>query len=267
MLRVKDGILFVSQWLENMSRLVDEIVVVDNGSTDGTLEILRSHPKVVSVDRTEGYDEGRDKILAYQRARERKPDWVLWLDVDEIFEQRLTRQNLDKLMASRYVTRYFFRRFHMIDEQRFNASSTWLRITCWPDRVMWREQPSAYFNNVAFNNGLICGVQGIAVPTRFRMKHLGYVSKLLVESKIDLYRSIDPTMENTYQKMRQVNPVPWVWHEYTAAPSWVTVQNLLLNLYFAYSYFSVLTKRLWSRLSKLANAISRQLSSVSRSNQ
>jgi len=40
MLRVKDGILFAEQWLARTSELVDEIVAVDNGSTDGTYEIL-----------------------------------------------------------------------------------------------------------------------------------------------------------------------------------------------------------------------------------
>ena len=36
MLRVKDGIYFVHEWLACFEKLVDEIVVLDNGSTDGT---------------------------------------------------------------------------------------------------------------------------------------------------------------------------------------------------------------------------------------
>jgi len=112
MVRVKDGILFVRDWLANMERLVDEIVVVDNGSTDGTYEILKNHPKVVEIERTKGFNEGRDKILAYELARKRNPDWCLWLDIDEIFEESLTRKHIERMMRSRVFNKYLFRPFH-----------------------------------------------------------------------------------------------------------------------------------------------------------
>ena len=94
MLRVKNGMFFLKRWLEGISPLVDEIVVVDNGSTDGSLEVLTRHPNVVAIAQTEGLHEGRDINLAYYMARQRNPDWVIWLDVDEVFESRLTRKNL-----------------------------------------------------------------------------------------------------------------------------------------------------------------------------
>ena len=103
MLRVKDGLLFVHEWLNCIEKLADEIVVLDNGSTDGTYEILKAHPKVTDIIRTEGYNEGRDKNLLYSRVWLRKPDWCLWIDIDEIFEPQLTRAHFDKLMNNGYI--------------------------------------------------------------------------------------------------------------------------------------------------------------------
>jgi glycosyltransferase involved in cell wall biosynthesis len=244
MLRVKDGILFIEEWLNRMAVLVDEIVAVDNGSTDGTLEILQRHPKVVVLEQTEGFDEGRDKILAYERVRERKPDWVIWLDIDEVFEQRLTRRHLDELMTSTRVTRYFFRRLHMVDRAHFNADFHWLKISCWPDRIMWREQATGYFENVKFNNGLIRGIHGRTRLLHFRIKHLGYVDKEYVQRKTNIYRTIDPAMEDTYARMMYVNPTKWKWYEYKEDPVRVGVQNTLLDVCLMLLYILAIPVRI-----------------------
>jgi glycosyltransferase involved in cell wall biosynthesis len=135
LLRVKNGILFINDWLNRMEKLVDEIVVVDNGSEDGTLEILRSNLKVVEIAQTIGFDEGRDKILVYNMARKRNPDWCIWLDVDEIFEDRITRDDLNKMMSSKFFTKFRFRRFHLHkDVNHFQAAFSKLMITAWHDR-------------------------------------------------------------------------------------------------------------------------------------
>lgn len=58
----------------------DEIVVVDSGSTDGTLELCRDHPQVRLVEQAFlGY--GPQKRFAVARASH---DWILSLDADEV---------------------------------------------------------------------------------------------------------------------------------------------------------------------------------------
>jgi glycosyltransferase involved in cell wall biosynthesis len=212
MLRVKDGILFVDEWLTCFEKLVDEIVVLDNGSTDGTYEVLKAHPKVVDIVRTEGYNEGRDKNLLYSRVRMRKPDWCIWVDVDEIFEPGLTRAHFDRLMNSKIFNKFAFRRFHFIDRETFAGSWFRLNYSAGHDRMMWRESPTGYFENLVLDSPNVKGIKGLTGNTNFRLKHLGYISKDLVDKKAAIYRTITTEIESTLQEMymRNERKIKWI---------------------------------------------------------
>jgi glycosyltransferase involved in cell wall biosynthesis len=201
MLRVKDGLFFAKEWLECFEKLADEIVVLDNGSTDGTYEILKAHPKVVDIMQTEGYNEGRDKNMMYDRTRLRNPDWLLWVDIDEVFEPEITRKDFDRLMSSKIYNKFAFRRFHFMDREHFAGSLYRLNYTSGHDRLMWREHPSGHFQNLIIDSPNVKGIKGLKKNTDFRLKHLGYINKDLVNKKAELYRSIIPDKEDIFQSM------------------------------------------------------------------
>ena len=227
MLRVKDGIQFVDEWLNCFEKLADEIVVLDNGSTDGTYEILKAHYKVVDIISTEGYNEGRDKNLLYARVRLRKPDWCLWIDVDEIFEPGLTREDFNKLMNNKFVNKFAFRRFHFIDRKHFAGSWFRLNYSAGHDRIMWREMASGYFQNLVIDSPNVKGIGGLQWNTNFRLKHLGYISKDLVDKKAEIYRAIIPDKEKTLQEMYMVGEKKVKWIDNRKS---VKVQSLNLLL-------------------------------------
>lgn len=213
MLRVKDGITFVHEWLQCFEKLADEIVVLDNGSTDGTYEVLQSHPMVVDTLHTEGYNEGRDKNLLYARVRLRKPDWCLWVDIDELFEPGLTRAHFNKLMENGFINKYAFRRFHFIDREHFAGSKFRLNYTSGHDRIMWRESPKGYFENLLIDSPNVKGIKGLKWNTNFRLMHLGYISKDLVDKKAGLYRTIISDKESILQEMYMVGEKKIKWND------------------------------------------------------
>ncbi len=73
------------------AKWVDEVIVVDSGSTDQTREIATAHGARVVVEKWRGFHQ--QKVFATQLA---KNDWILSLDADEALSPELS-QTLEKL--------------------------------------------------------------------------------------------------------------------------------------------------------------------------
>ncbi|RCW49538.1 glycosyltransferase [Paenibacillus prosopidis] len=100
--------------LRDLSEYVDDIVIVDDASTDGTVKLCRSFPKVKRlVELTESHfgREAELKVLLWKAACEDQPDWLLAVDADELFEDRM-KQEIRSLVDQ---DRYDWAAFRMYD--------------------------------------------------------------------------------------------------------------------------------------------------------
>jgi glycosyltransferase involved in cell wall biosynthesis len=198
MLRVKNGILFIKRWLDNISILADEIVVVDNGSTDGTLEIIEAHPKVKAIVKTISFHEGRDRKILLKLALDRNADWLIGLDVDEIFEERIKRSHFDKMMTSKIFNAYGFRRFHMLkDENHYSAALRNLIELSSHSRYLYRNTKNLYVRDVKIH----CGVDGIKQPVFISPIRIMHLCTLHIDYRLSAYenyKKVDPMNTKLY---------------------------------------------------------------------
>ncbi len=80
---VKNEEKFLPQCLKSIKDAVDEIIIVDTGSTDGTVEIAQSFgAKVYHRPWRNSFSEARNHSLSYATC-----DWILQIDADEALEQ------------------------------------------------------------------------------------------------------------------------------------------------------------------------------------
>ena len=98
-------------WLKRTSEFADAIIVLDDGSTDATPDVLKAHPKVIKLiqnppNKPYRMVENRNRLL--EAASQFNPEWVFYLDADEIMDARLSNM-IPNLMSRPDVGRYYFR--------------------------------------------------------------------------------------------------------------------------------------------------------------
>jgi phosphatidyl-myo-inositol dimannoside synthase len=196
-LRIKNEIAIIDECLSRLSELVDEILVVDNDSSDGTQNIYLNYPKVKEVIRTEDFNEGRDKIILLEQAKKRNPDWIIFLDADEIFEKNFTRKELEKYMTSGY-DRISFRLCHFwLDRKRCRFfDKKYFLYSLQPLRCMWKNKEEVYFLDQVIHNGDVMGDFKKVYFSPYRLKHFSLIDRDKMLEKINLYKSIDKSPRN-----------------------------------------------------------------------
>ena len=80
----------IGRSLESLRGITDDVVVYDNGSTDGTQEIVKRSGARLYEGKWEGFGPTKTKAISLA-----KYDWILNLDADEAVDEELNRTLLD----------------------------------------------------------------------------------------------------------------------------------------------------------------------------
>ena len=80
----RNGAAVIGQTIKSFSGLTDDIIVFDNGSSDGTQQIVKQTPAKLFEGGWEGFGKTKNKANALA-----KYDWILSLDADEAIDEEL----------------------------------------------------------------------------------------------------------------------------------------------------------------------------------
>jgi len=91
LLAVRDGTRYLPGFLRNVAPQVEGIVALDDGSSDGSYEMLARHESVIELirqprDRPTWDEVGNHRLLVAAALRHRA-EWILCVDVDERLER------------------------------------------------------------------------------------------------------------------------------------------------------------------------------------
>lgn len=196
---VKDEIDILPKTLAAYEKWIDGLVVLDNGSTDGTFELLKGHQlvKKIGVD-TEEFDETRLVPKVVGMAEEFKADWYVESDADEIFDPAF-RSVIENAPEGTNVIAG--RMLFMTDDKHYFRDKFWCR--------MYKNQPPFSYTGIRkLHNGKIpvAHYKRSMLMSYHTIKHFQIRSFEQGMRKYENYKKLDPNnqFQEDYEQIRKI---------------------------------------------------------------
>jgi glycosyltransferase involved in cell wall biosynthesis len=213
-MRIKNESRHLREVLERALTVCNRILVLDDHSTDNTAEICGSFGERVCVFPSpfDGFDEARDKNFLLQKVVAEDPEWVLWIDGDEVLERSAADMLRPHLQDQRIVTYSVRIAFVWDNPDHVRIDGIWGNFTR-PSlfRVRGQLKESLGFPKTRFFGNLHCGnvpagLQGESRLLDLRLKHYGYMDPSQRRAKYEWYSTNDThnAAEDEYRHLAEI---------------------------------------------------------------
>ncbi|OAB37902.1 glycosyltransferase [Paenibacillus glacialis] len=215
---------YLASVLHDLSEFVDEIVIIDDASTDGTFELCQSFAKVtrlIKLDKSEFNHEWQLRQRLWDLAVSTDPDWLLAVDADEFYEER-AKVHMRELINQDQYDWVGFRVFDFWGGLTHYREDEFWRIHERHTRLLVRYLPDFYYFYPRMDHHVPRLPLSYAVLPGFlaelKVKHYGWaVSKEELYEKYVRYMSNDPNGEwgslEQYQSILDEHPTLIEWKE------------------------------------------------------
>lgn len=198
LLRIKNESRWIAQVLESLRGVCDRLFILDDHSTDNTVEICQSFGDFVTGFNSafDTLDEARDKTFLLHQALEYQPEWALVIDGDEVLESGAAAKFhhlFDRPAFSVYALQVLYLwnapetmrvdgvygRFHRPSLFRVKESASFWSSTNSPGNLHCTSVPDGLRKEEIGHSGI-------------KLLHYGYIDSEIRRAKYDWYNSIDP---------------------------------------------------------------------------
>ncbi len=175
--------------LQNVQQWADEICIYDDASTDNSVAIARRFTThVIEGTANEFHKELSHKQQLLEYALKLKPDWIMWIDCDEILDREATTGGLRALTenAAIDIEAFCFRQLNLWRSQTYarvdslfgpsrSVSSTVANVPAGWFCRLWRVTPDIHFSIIdGVHRRLYPITIGTVRPAVFHVIHYGF---------------------------------------------------------------------------------------------
>ncbi|HEU4965343.1 MAG TPA: glycosyltransferase [Bacilli bacterium] len=210
--------------LESVREIVDEAVIIDDGSDDGTValikEVLAGFPyTLIENDKSKFSNEVELRKQQWAETVKTNPDWILSLDADEILEKK-ARTEIRALVNQPDIDVWGFRLYDFWDEEHYREDQYWCaHLYHKPFLVRYQEGYDYRWKETAQHCGRIPEntTELPAGKSDLRVKHMGWSKAAERVFKYKRYQQLDPDAKygwkEQYESILDANPRLVRWEE------------------------------------------------------
>ncbi|MCF7757111.1 glycosyltransferase [Paenibacillus xylanexedens] len=230
---VKNEERYIERCLESVKQVVNEIIIVDTGSNDATIDIANKYTtNIYSFDWVNDFSAARNFAIKHA-----KSDYILVMDADEYLEE-------DVDLQKDLIKDYDYYVFNIKNHMKFNRSFTHTAVRMFRNHadLKYENRLHEHLNLLENNDKYIGDISA------FMIEHVGYMDEEILEEKkykrnlplMKLEVQEHPTpynlfnMGKTYFGMNEFKKaVPYFQKSYSLGKDKVYLPELLTKLAFA----------------------------------